>query len=232
MRKLFIFFIILLMLPVFAYSGNYQNATDSLIRAAMKQHHIPGVAIIIVHGDSLIFSKGYGYSDLTKQVKVNPSTSVFRCGSVSKSLTATAVMILKEQGKIDLHKDISFYLNEEEINSFGISGKSITLHHLLTHSAGFDERLFGSHVNSYQEWMPLKEYFVRYPLIFRSEPGEILNYNDQGIALAGYIVEKVSGISFSEFMKKQLFMPLQMNNSSFNPQLPKNIKENLAESYT
>lgn len=207
------------------------NAIDSLMTSTLQEYHIPGASLIIVENDSVVFSKGYGYADLENNILFDPQTTAVRCGSVSKSFTATAAMILVDRGKLDLNKSISNYLTEKELKDFGIGDKKITTHQLLTHSAGFDERLFGSHVESFDKWMDLKDYFLDYPLNFRSEPGEILNYNDQGIALAGYIIEKIAKQPFYDFVRENIFIPLGMKESSFDPSLTLDLKNKLAKSY-
>ncbi len=206
-------------------------AIDSLMSNSLDKYHIPGASLIIIKNDSVLFQKGYGFSDLENRTAMDPEITVVRCGSVSKSLTATAVMILVDRGKLDLHAPVSRYLSKEEMKNFGIGERKITTHQLLTHSAGFDERLFGSHVNRYEEWMGLEDYFTAYPVNFRSEPGQILNYNDQGIALAGYIIEKIAKQPFYAFVQDNLFMPLGMQNTSFDPSLTLEMEEQMAKSY-
>lgn len=207
------------------------NNLDSLMNSLLEEYHIPGAALILVSGDSMILSQGYGYSDLEQQTNTNPAKDVFRCGSVSKSFTATAIIQLAEKGKLKLSDPISLFLSPEEMNAFGIGERVITIHQLLTHSAGFDERLFGSHVGDSSDYLSLDKYFRKYPVNFRSEPGQILNYNDQGIALGGYIVEKISGKPFYKYVKEEIFDPLGMENSSFNPFLPSKIRSKLSHSY-
>ncbi|WP_298756913.1 serine hydrolase [uncultured Psychroserpens sp.] len=208
-----------------------KSQIDSFITQSINKHKIPGASLIIVRGDSILYSNGFGFSNIKDNVKMSPSETLVRCGSVSKSFTATAIMILVETGMLNLRAPITDYLTDKELKDFGLMDKKITLHQLLTHSAGFDERLFGSHVKNESEWKTLSEYFKKYPIVFRSEPGQILNYNDQGIAMAGYVVEKVSGMPFYDFVEKKIFSPLKMSNSSFNPILRDDIKKKLSKSY-
>lgn len=112
---------------------------DKLFGKQMEENHIPGAAVSVVKDGKLFFAKGYGYADLENGIPVDPEQTVFRIGSVGKLFTWTAVMQLVEQGKLDLNADINAYLDFRIPATYP---QAITLKHLLTHTAGFEDLFF------------------------------------------------------------------------------------------
>ena len=116
---------------------------DDLFTKQMEDYHIAGLTFALVKDGQLFFQKGYGYADLEKQTPVDPATTIFRIGSVTKLFTWTAVMQLVEQGKLDLDADVNTYLDFKIPSTFP---EPITLKHLLSHTAGFEELAFDTKV--------------------------------------------------------------------------------------
>tara|TARA_R110002073_G_scaffold14554_1_gene59275 strand:- start:43621 stop:45024 length:1404 start_codon:yes stop_codon:yes gene_type:complete len=185
-----------------------ESKLDSVIQSNMESNHIPGAAFIIVKDGKVLLKKGYGYTSLGEEIRrVRPDSTIFRIGSITKTFTATALMQLVDQGKIDLHTDVNTYLTSLKVQD--TFSKPITPWHLLTHSAGFDE-ISGRRVFRASEQIPLK-IFLKDRLIRLREPGVISSYSSYAIALAGLLVEDVSGMSLAEYMKKHIWDPLEMN---------------------
>jgi CubicO group peptidase (beta-lactamase class C family) len=135
---------------------------DGLLGGLMEERHIPGAVVLVVKDGSVFFAKGYGFADLETKRPVDPETTLFRVFSVSKLFTATAVMQLVEQGKLDLHADVNQYLD-----SFSLEerfGKPVTLANLLTHTGGFDDALLGSIQPLEREPVPLGKYLATHCL--------------------------------------------------------------------
>jgi len=107
----------------------------------MARRQIPGAVFVLVSGGELIVSRGFGAAQLESRRLVDADHTVFRVASVSKVITATAALQLVEQGSLELTSDVNAYLKNLHIPTF--AGTAVTLHHLLTHTAGFDERLTG-----------------------------------------------------------------------------------------
>lgn len=189
------------------------EALDEYMNRAMIQHHVPGAVVSIVKNGEVKFMRGYGYADLERKIKADPNTTVFRLGSLSKSVTATAVMQLQEEGMLDLHKDIKQYDNNLPFTYSG--SKPITMHHLLTHTSGLCESVFavGRHK---EKQLALGEAIHNggFPTLCR-EPGEQVAYSNQGMGLAGYLVEVISGKPYEQFVLDGIFKPLQMDHSAF-----------------
>ena len=195
-----------------------------------KRANIPGMVFAVVKDGKIVFSQGYGYADREAKLPVNPEKTLFRLGSISKVFTTTAVMELVEQGKLDLKADVNQYLK-----SFQIDNKNfppITLHHLLTHTDGFDVAWTigaATHCNSA---MPSLGEFLSQNLPKRvRQPGELYVYGDVGMALAGYLVEVVSGLPFTEYIDKNILQPLEMQHSSFAQPLSGELAKDLAVGY-
>ena len=199
---------------------------DGLISAQINQNRIPGAVVSLVQDGELIFSKGYGYSNIEAGTPVNPETTLFRPGSVSKLFTWTAVMQLVEQGEIDLDEDINNYLD------FNIPGEqAITMRHLMTHTPGFEDVGEGLFVLSETEMLSLGDCLKEYQPARVFEAGEVMAYSNYATGLAGYIVELVSDMDFEDYVEENIFQPLNMNNSTFRQPLPDNLSDDLANAY-
>ncbi|MFT5872967.1 MAG: CubicO group peptidase (beta-lactamase class C family) [Clostridium sp.] len=120
---------------------NVEKFADGLFNEQLKKFNVPGAVFAVVKDNAVLFEKGYGYSDIDKKIPVDPKTTVFRVASISKLFTATAVMQLKEKGTVNLEEDVNKYLKDFKIeNKYS---KPVTLENLLTHTAGFDEKIIG-----------------------------------------------------------------------------------------
>jgi len=135
---------------------------DAFLADQMAEAHIAGAAVAVVKDGELFFSKGYGYADVEHGVTVDPQTTLFRIASITKLFTWTAVMQLVEQGRLDLNADIDTYLDfripatlgdeDEEDDEDARPLAPITLAHLLTHTAGFEDRAFETIVMAVVAW--------------------------------------------------------------------------------
>ena len=171
---------------------------DALIPPQMRRDDIPGVVVALVKDGQILFAKGYGYADVAAKRPVTVDTTLFRIASISKLFTWTAVMQIVEQGKIELDRDVNEYLDFRIQATYP---QPITLRHLMMHTAGFQEALFNSALPPNQ--LPtLREFLVARlpPRIF--PPGETPAYSNYGGALAGYIVERISGQPFKDYAER------------------------------
>lgn len=180
---------------------------DELIGRQMEEHHIAGAAVSVVKDGKLFFATGYGYADMEKGIPVDPEQTVFRIGSTTKLFTWTAVMQLVEQGKVDLDMDINTYLDFRIPDTYP---QPITLRHLLTHTAGFED-LFVDFV-SFESEDPLPQgVFLATHIPARVRPpGELAAYSNYGAALAGHIVARVSGQTYDQYIQDNILDRLGM----------------------
>ena len=151
----------------------------------MANEHLVSATAAVVQGDALLFAQGYGYADLEAARPVEADRTLFYIGSDGKLFTWTAIMQLVEQGELDLHADVNAYLDFEIPESFA---EPITVHHLMTHTAGFEEQLEALFVADETHVLPLREFLVRTMPQRVYPPGTIFAYSNYGTALAGYII--------------------------------------------
>ena len=200
---------------------------DGLMPTALNTAQVPGAVVVVVKDGAVLYEKGYGYADYDKRIPVDARTTLFRPGSTSKLFTWTAVMQLVEQGKINLDADVNTYL-DFKIPAY--HGLPVTMRMLMTHRAGFSETardlLFYGRPPP-----PLGEVLARYvpPRIFTPDGGP--GYSNYGAALAGYIVQRVSGESFDDYIAHHIFAPLNMAHSTFAQPLPASFAPNMSKGY-
>jgi CubicO group peptidase (beta-lactamase class C family) len=188
---------------------------DSFFESAVDRHQIPGAVLVVVKDGKVLLSKGYGFANLERHTPMDPERSVLRVASVSKLFTAVAVMQQVERGKLRLDQDVNTYLTDLKIPT--PFGRPVTVADLLTHSGGFDERLLGTVASSDSTKLALGQYLATHMPPPIRPPGELVAYSNHGIALAGHLVEEVTGVPFVQYMNQDVFAPLGMSYSTFGP---------------
>ena len=200
---------------------------DGKLPDALKDGDIPGAVVSVVKDGQVVTTRGYGWADTGasggQPVAVDPQTSLFRLASISKIPTSIAAMQLVEQGKVDLDTDISAYLDFEIERRFD---EPLTLRHLLTHSAGFDEK------GSLTKTTDLEAYVKNDPPAQVFAPGTTPGYSNYGMALAGYIVQRVSGQPFETYVREHVLEPAGMTTSTYEQPLPAGLAGSLGPGYT
>ena len=200
---------------------------DGKLPDALKNGDIPGAVVTVVKDGQVVTTRGYGWADTGasggQPVAVDPQTSLFRVASISKIPTSIAVMQLVEQGKVDLDADISAYLDFEIERRFD---EPLTLRHLLTHSAGFEERWKVAPMTD------LEASVKSDPPVQVFAPGTTPAYSNYGIALAGYIVQRVSGQPFEVYVREHVLEPAGMTTSTYEQPLPAGLAGSLGPGYT
>ncbi len=202
---------------------------DGYLAARMPADNIAGAVVSVVKDGRIFFAKGYGYADAARRSPADPERTMFRIGSISKLFTWTAVMQLVEQGKLDLQTDINTYL---DFNIPATFPEPITLDHLMTHTAGFEDRAFGMQPACTEKLIPLGDWLKTHLPARVRPPGRISAYSNYGAALAGYIVERVSGMPFDDYMDKNILAPLGMAHTSSRQPLPSALAGFLSLGYT
>jgi len=207
-----------------------ETFVDGVVLSAMKANDSPSGAVAIAHRGELILAKGYGFQDIEEQIPVDPYTTLFRPGSVSKLFTWVAVMQLVEQGRLDLDTDVNTYLDSFKIRD--TFERPITLRDIMTHTAGFEDGSLGYLIiEDPEKAIPLKEAMERYQPLRVNPPGAQTAYSNYATALAGMIVSDISGIPFSDYIREKILEPLGMRHSSFDEPLPEDLAETMAASY-
>src|SRR5690348_14728575 len=201
---------------------------DGYMPYALKAGDIPGAVVVVVKDGQPLTMRGFGYSDLATQKPVDPQLTLFRPGSVSKLFTWTAVMQLVQQGKLNLDADVNTYLD------FKIpprNGKPITLRNLMTHTPGFAET--AKYLIEFGEVKPkpLGQILARWVPDRIYDPGAMPAYSNYGASVAGYIVERVSGEPFDQYIQRHIFAPAGMAHSSFDQPLPADLRPLMSKGY-
>jgi len=188
---------------------------DKLFAQSLTEKRMSGAVLTVVQDGEIVVSKGYGYADLHKGTPVNPDTTRFRIGSTTKTFTATAIAQLMDKGEIhSLDDPANKYLKRVQLP--GEAGARITLAHLLTHSAGFENLVFNIGTEDALE-LPLSEQVIgEFASSIINRPGQYSSYNNYGTALLGLIVEDVSGEAIADYFDRHIFRPLKMDSSILN----------------
>ncbi len=194
---------------------------EGFILDKISETKIPGLSIAILEGNKIIYARGFGFRDLSSGLPATPRT-LYGIGSVTKSFTAIAIMQLVEEGKIDLDDPVEKYI-PVKLRPFG---ETVLIHHLLTHSSGvpalaYAEAFIRGVLGLDHHWLPVSSpqdiiAFMRDAEKWAvSRPGEDFFYLNEGYVLLGYIISKLSGVSYEEYIKERIFEPLKMNRTFF-----------------
>lgn len=200
---------------------------DGLVPYAMASGNVAGGVVVVVKDGAVLLQKGYGYADVQSKKPVDPERTLFRLGSIAKVFTWTAVMQLVDRGDIDLDRDVNDYLDFK----LPVAGKPITMRHLMTHTAGFEERIKNMAGAGPAQLRTLEAYVKASVPKLIYVPGEVPSYSNYGAALAGYIVQRVSGEDFNDYLDRHVFGPLGMQRSSFRQPLPPALAQDLSGGY-
>ncbi len=212
------------------YAVNYEGvkeSTSELIRKEMRKNNVTGLSIALVDDQRIVWAQGFGYADENREIPADPET-IYRIGSITKLFTATAVMQLAEQGKLDIDRPLQTYLPEFSMRSRFPDGKPITLRDLMTHHSGlpanFLKGMWSKKPGPFTDVVNLvKDENVAYP------PGLVYSYSNLGYTLLGHVVQKVSGREYASYIEESLFRPLGMTHSGFSP--PPDSKTTLSKAY-
>jgi CubicO group peptidase (beta-lactamase class C family) len=208
-------------------AADVESFIDGILPLQLKRDDIAGATVAVVKDGKLLFAKGYGYADVKNKKPVSAQDTLFRPGSVSKLFTWTAVMQLFEQGKLDLDRDVNEYLDYKIPDAFD---KPITLKNILTHTPGFEEQIKNLIISDNSK-PNLGQYVKTYIPGRIYPPGTVPAYSNYATAVAGYIVERVSGRSFDEYVNENIFKPLKMERSTFTQPLPSGLAELMSNGY-
>ncbi|HLS24516.1 MAG TPA: serine hydrolase domain-containing protein [Beutenbergiaceae bacterium] len=212
-------------------TADVETWLDGMLPAALNREGIAGAVVSVVHDGQVLTERGYGYADTgadgAAPAPVDAQETLFRVGSISKLAVSTAVMQLVEQGQVDLDEPVADLIDFEIPTRFE---EPITLRHLLTHTAGFEERMRGLFPDPNEELPALREVLADPPeQIFA--PGTTPAYSNYSYGLAGYVVEQVSGMAFEDYVRTHIFDSLGMDTATFAQPLPESLADQMATGY-
>lgn len=202
--------ILALMAPVIGFTQNLERNIDSLLQEKYPPNE-PGASFLIAKGGNIVYKKAFGLSNLELNVAMN-ADNVFEIGSLTKQFTAVSILMLMEKGKLNLEDTITKYIPD-----YPTQEHRITIHHLLTHTSGIKNftKVKGLSKIAKQDLTPLEflDFFKNEPMDFA--PGDEFKYSNSGYVLLGYIIEKITGQSYAEFVEEHIFKKLEMTSSQY-----------------
>jgi len=185
-----------------AAAAQTADAVDTYVRAEMEKHHIPGLSLLVSRNGQPVRTQGYGLSNVELQVPVKPET-IFQSGSVGKQFTATAVMMLVEEGKLSLDDPLTKFFPDGPA-----PWKQVTIRQLLSHTAGFTDYPKNFDMRADYTEARLLKIVEGIPLAY--EPGTKWSYSNLGYLTLGLVIHKVSGQFYGDFLRDRIFQPLGM----------------------
>ncbi|WP_239646447.1 serine hydrolase domain-containing protein [Nocardiopsis prasina] len=192
-----------------------EEFVDQRVPELLERHGAPGVVVSVVGDGAPLASAAHGTADLSTGTPLDPEVHGIPTASVAKSFTAVAVLQLAERGDVDLHEDVNTYLPEDLRVPDTHEGQPVTLHHLLTHSPGFDERTEMDDPEDAGSQRGLTEFLRDNTPDRVFPPGRFTAYSNYGTGLAGFVVQEVSGVPFEEYVERNVFAPLGMDGTRF-----------------
>jgi CubicO group peptidase (beta-lactamase class C family) len=179
------------------------GAVETFVKSEMDRQHIPGLALLVARDGKTVRAQGFGFSNLEHSVTVKPET-IFQSGSVGKQFTATAVMMLVEEGKIGLDDSITKYFPEAPA-----TWKPVTVCHLLSHTGGFTDYPKGFDFRKDYTEAELFKVVAGIPLAFA--PGTKWKYSNLGYLTLGILIHRVTGKFYGDVLQERMFQPLGMH---------------------
>ncbi|RII17028.1 putative penicillin-binding protein PbpX [Streptomyces sp. YIM 130001] len=210
--------------------GSLSGALDRLVRRQLADYRIPGAAVVVVEDGRQVYAKGFGVADASRGAKVDPAGTGFFMASDAKVFTAVAVLQQVEKGRLDLGSDVNRYLKGFRIKD-SYPGRPVTVRDLLMHTAGFDNAVVGLAAREPETGTSLGESLAENQPRRVRPPGETASYDNYGAALAGHLVETVSGTPFARYVDRSILRPLGMDRTSFAQPHPRAIDAALARGH-
>ncbi|MDH3272532.1 MAG: beta-lactamase family protein, partial [Gemmatimonadota bacterium] len=201
---------------------------DAAFDLQRLEHPMVGAVVSVVHDGEVIFQSGYGWADLSGRVPADPEVSLFRIASITKAFVWTGIMQLVERGEIDLDADVNRYLDFRIPDSYE---EPIRIRHLLTHTAGFEETWTGWGARNAEDVETLGPSLARLLPARVRPPGEHAAYSNYGAALAGYIIERVSGRPWAEYTETEILLPLGMQSTNVRVRMDSDLRRRHARGY-
>ncbi len=201
---------------------------DTAFDVQRQDHRIAGAVVAVVYRGEVLFLGGYGWADIDGRVPADPRRSLFRIASITKPFVWTALMQLAEQGELDLDDPVTPYLDFDIPGTFE---EPIRIRHLMSHTAGFEELATGTAARSADGLRPLRDYLVDGMPRRVRPPGQHAAYSNYGSALAGYVVERITGQDWSEYLDARIFAPLGMTATTARDEMTAALRARHAISY-
>jgi CubicO group peptidase (beta-lactamase class C family) len=208
-----------------------QNLADLEARLAesFASDHVPGAAVAVIEGGQVVLLKGFGFADVAKKIPATPDT-IFRAGSISKTFTGIAAMTLVEDGKLDLAAKLHDVAPEVHFDNPWEASDPVRVAHLMEHTTGWPDIALRLYMLDGKDWTLHQGVdAASADFVSRYKPGHFPVYNNAGPAVAGYLIEKASGMRFDDYVRQRVLQPMGMATSDFT--LTPALESRLAKSY-
>jgi CubicO group peptidase (beta-lactamase class C family) len=197
-----------LLFAIYAAEGQTAATTAAVteyVKAEMERQHIPGLSLLVVRGGKIVRAEGFGLANVELQVPVKVET-VFQSGSVGKQFTATAVMMLVEEGKIGLDDPLTKYFADAPA-----AWRDVTVRELLSHTAGFGD--YPKNFDYRKDWTEDEEVKLIQSIPLMYPPGTKWEYSNFGYVTLGILIHRVTGEFYGDFLQQRIFQPLGMTST-------------------
>lgn len=198
--------------PVRSQQGDRFDTVRTIIRRALGESTVPSLAVAVAKDGKIVWEQGFGWADIEKRVEATPQT-MYSLASISKPITATGLMVLAERGLIDLDRPANEYLGEVKLAGLAGDAAGATLRRIANHSSGLPLHYQFFYENDGYGVPSMDETISRYGVIM-NPPGALVQYSNLGYGILDYIIERVSGKPYAEFMRTEVFEPLDLKHTS------------------
>ena len=234
MKKVLFFLFGLLLLPINTSSQNNKLKhqfdlvttkkilTTEIIKI-LKETGIPSISLSLFVGDKIVWSDAFGYTNVKKKVPATNST-IYNTGSNFKFVTATAIMQLADAGKLKIDDPINKYLSKSTLNDFSHNGTPVTFRHLLSHHSGLKDIAF-KNIPLWHKKESKTLVTIASEISSETTPGTNFKYSNSSYALAGLLIEKISGMSYQDYIVKNILKPLQIKSDGPVEPTPRMVEE-------
>lgn len=209
-------------------TNSFSGYFDTQIPTYLREYGITGAVVSVVENGAPVHVMGYGFANLEDRLPMDAERSVVHIGSAGKTFTAVAVMQLVEQGLLELDADVTTYIDFDIPMTYP---EPITIRHLLTHTSGFEAHDLGAIVQDSNALPTTRDYLIRNLPHRARAPGAAIGYSNYGLALLGYVVERVSGSSLSDYLETEIIVPLNMEHTSAQVLPSEAVIENMTIGY-
>lgn len=179
------------------------------IQQLIKDEHVPSVTVAVAHNGNIIWQEGFGWADRERRVPATPHTP-YSIASITKSMTSTGIMKLAGRGDLDLDAPIERYLGQLKLHGYAGPADGVTARRIMAHSAGLPTYFYFYHAG--YPPAPPEETISRYGMVV-FPPNTVFNYSNIGYRALDLAASRISGTSYAEFLRREVFIPLGMNRS-------------------
>ena len=197
--------------PTASYKPDQFEPIRDRIRQKLAQQNVPSISVAVARGDSILWEESFGWADREKQVPATPDT-MYTLGSLAKPMTATAIMLLRQRGLLNLDRPINDYLGDAKLVARVGNASEATVRRVAQHTAGLPGYYETFYPDEIGKPPPMDQVILRYGNLVLP-PGERFYYSNLDYGLLGYVISRVSGKDYAKFMREEVFLPLGMNHS-------------------